>query len=74
MRKPDVMVTVEGGVAQVDVFKPGVLVEVRDFDVEGADEDDAFLWTNEEGDLCWRYFAGDEADEQQTSTKTEGAS
>jgi hypothetical protein len=56
MRKPDVMVTVEGGVAQVDVFKPGIVVEVRDFDAEGADEDDDRLWTNEEGDRCWRYF------------------
>ena len=56
MRKPDVMVTVEGGVAQVDVFKPGIVVEVRDFDVVGADEDDEFIWTNEEGDRCWRYF------------------
>ena len=55
MRKPDVMVTVEGGVAQVDVFKPGIVVEVRDFDVDGADEDDEFIWTNEEGDRCWRY-------------------
>lgn len=74
MRKPDVMVTIEGGVAQVDVFTPGVLVEVRDFDVEGADADNAFLWPNEEGDLCWRYFAGDEVDEQSTQAKPEGAS
>jgi hypothetical protein len=56
MRKPDVVVTVEGGVAQVDVLKPGIVVEVRDFDVEGADENDENLWTNEEGDRCWRYF------------------
>jgi hypothetical protein len=56
MRNPDVMVTVEGGVAQVDVFKPGIVVEVRDFDVEGADESDENLWANEEGDRCWRYF------------------
>ena len=46
MRKPDVMVTVEGGVAQVDVFKPGIVAEVRDFDVDGADESDENLWTN----------------------------
>lgn len=56
MRKPDVMVTVEGGVAQVDVYKPGILVEVRDFDVEDVDEGDEFIWTNEEGDKCRRYF------------------
>jgi hypothetical protein len=63
MRKPDVMVTIEGGVAQVDVFKPGIVVEVRDFDVEGADETDENLWTNEEGDRCWRYFVEQEGKE-----------
>ena len=56
MSEPDVMVTVEGGVAQVDVHQPNIVVEVRDFDVEGADEDDEFMWTNEQGDRCWRYF------------------
>ena len=56
MRKPDVLVTVEGGVAHVDVLTPGLVVELRDFDIEGADEDDGFLWTNEQGDHCWRYF------------------
>jgi len=70
MRKSDVMVTIEGGVAQVDVLSPGVLVEVRDFDVEGADEDASFLWINEEGDRCWRYFVGDEADGQSLSSTT----
>lgn len=76
MRKSDAMVTIEGGVAQVDVFTPGVLVEVRDFDVEGADEDAAFLWINEAGDRCWRYFVGDEADGLPLSspTKQEDAS
>ena len=54
MRKPDVMVTVEGGVAHVDVLKPGIVVEVRDYDVDGVDESD--LWTNEDGDRCVRYF------------------
>ena len=56
MRKPDVMVTVEGGVAQVDVFKPDILVEVRDFDVEGSNEDEEFIWTDENSDRCWRCF------------------
>ena len=56
MRKPDVMVTVEGGVAHVAVLQSGIIVEVRDFDVEYADDSDENLWTNEEGDLCWRYF------------------
>lgn len=70
MRNCDVMVTVEGGVAQVNVLTSGVLVEVRDFDVEGADEDAAFLWINEAGDRCWRFFVGDEADEQSLSATT----
>lgn len=56
MRKPDVLVTVEGGVAHVDVLTPGLVVELRDFDIEGADEHGEFLWTNEQGDRCWRYF------------------
>jgi hypothetical protein len=62
MRKPDVMVTIEGGVAQLDVFKPGIVVEVRDFDVEGADESEENLWTNEEGNRCWRYFVEKESE------------
>ena len=56
MQNADVMVTVEGGVAQVDVHRPNIVVEVRDYDVEGTDEDDEFMWTNEQGDRCWRYF------------------
>ena len=55
MSKPNVTVTVEGGVAQVDVFTPDVVVEVRDYDVDGVDED--LLWTDENGDRCVRYFA-----------------
>jgi hypothetical protein len=59
MSKPHVTVTVEGGVAQVDVFTPGEVVEVRDYDVDGVDED--LLWTDESGDRCVRYFVpGDE--------------
>lgn len=63
MKKPDVLVTVEGGVAQVEVLKPGLLVEVRDFDVDGADPDDDRLWTNADGDPCWRYFVNDQQEE-----------
>ena len=55
MRACDVIVTVLGGVAHVEVLKPGVVVEVRDHDVEGFDEDHE-LWTDEHGDRCVRYF------------------
>ena len=54
MNPPDVNVTVEGGVADVQVNKPGVTVEVRDYDVDGVE--DGLLWTDENGDRCMRYF------------------
>ena len=54
MNPPDVQVTVEGGVANVQVNKPGITVEVRDYDVDGVEDDR--LWTDENGDRCVRYF------------------
>ena len=56
MNPPDVQVTVEGGVADVQVNKPGVTVEVRDYDVEGIDDDHELLWTDQNGDRCVRYL------------------
>ena len=56
MNAPDVRVTVEGGVADVQVNKPGVTVEVRDYDVDGIDDDHELLWTDENGDRCVRYL------------------
>jgi hypothetical protein len=64
MSKPDVMVKVEGGVAEVTVNKPQLVVEVRDFDVDGADPDGEFMWTDENGDRCWRYFVQMEQETQ----------
>ena len=58
MNPADVQVTVEGGVADVRVNKPGITVEVMDYDVEGIDDDHELLWTDESGDHCMRYFAG----------------
>lgn len=54
MSRLDVHVTVEGGVATVTVNRPDITVEVRDYDVEGSD--DELLWTDENGDRCVRYF------------------
>ena len=54
MNPPDVQVTVEGGVARVQVDKPAITVEVCDYDVDGVDDDE--LWTDENGDHCVRYF------------------
>ena len=56
MNPPDVHVTVEGGVADVQVNKPGVTVEVRDYDVDGIDDDHELLWTDQNGDRCVRYL------------------
>jgi hypothetical protein len=55
MNPPDAFVTIEGGVADVSVRTPGLVIEVRDYDVNGVDED--LLWTDENGDECVRYFA-----------------
>jgi hypothetical protein len=55
MNPPDAVVTIEGGVAEVSVRTPGLVIEVRDYDVDGVDED--LLWTDEHGDECVRYFA-----------------
>ncbi len=54
MSPPDVQVIVEGGVATITVNRSDITVEVRDYDVEGSDDD--LLWTNEFGDRCVRYF------------------
>ena len=55
MSRPNAIVTIEGGVADVTIHTPGLVIEVRDYDVEFvADE---LLWTDEHGDRCVRYFA-----------------
>jgi hypothetical protein len=53
MKQPDALVTIEGGVADVAVCTPGIVIEVRDYDVDGVD--DELLWTDENGDRCVRY-------------------
>lgn len=57
MNRADVLVTVEGGVADVDVRTSNVTVEIRDYDVDGVEEDHELLWTDENGDCCIRRFA-----------------
>ena len=55
MNEADVLVTVLGGVADVKVRTPGVVIEVRDYDVDGVEDD--LLWMDENGDRCVQYFA-----------------
>ena len=52
-RQPDVLVTVLGGVAVVNVVTPNVLVEIRDYDVDGTEDG---LFVDESGDACVRSF------------------
>jgi len=56
MTTPDALVTVRGGVADVTVHTPGIVVEVRDYDIDGAD--DSSSWTDEDGEDCVRHFEG----------------
>lgn len=58
MTRPDAIVTIEGGVADVTVRTPNIVIEVRDYDVDGVEDD--LLWTDENGDQCVRYFAENE--------------
>ena len=55
MSQPNAIVVIEGGVADVTVHTPGFVIEVRDYDVDGVD--DELLWRDEHGDRCVRYFA-----------------
>lgn len=55
MSQPDAIVTIEGGVADVTIHTPGIVIEVRDYDVEYVEDEQ--LWTDEHGDRCVRYFA-----------------
>jgi hypothetical protein len=55
--KPRVIVVVEGGVIQDIVFDncpPDLLVEVRDFDTEGAVEGDMGTAVDDNGQLFYR--------------------
>jgi hypothetical protein len=54
MNQADALVMVIGGVAHVLVRTPRITVEVRDYDVDGCDDNK--LWTDENGDRCVRYF------------------
>jgi len=63
MNESDVLVTVEGGIADVTVQKPGLIVEVRDYDLDGIDDGNHLLWTDENGDRCVRYVLTAEGQE-----------
>ena len=74
MNPPDVHVTVEGGVADVQVNKPGVTVEVRDYDVDGIDDDHELLWTDQNSDRCVRYLVTHDVETPSDQQKAVGQS
>lgn len=43
-------------VSHVTIHTPGLIIEVRDHDVDGVERERP--WTGEHGDRCVRYFAG----------------
>ena len=62
IRCPDMLVRVEGGVAEVQVNRSYLIAELRDYDVEGTDAGHPELWTDEDGKTCLRrYITGDQS-------------
>ena len=59
MAIPNVRITLEGGIVDVDVLTSRVRVEVRDYDVQGIGNRKQ-LWTDEQGKRCLRYFISSE--------------
>lgn len=57
IRKPDALLSVRKGIADLSVAAANTVVEVRDYDIESLGDDRSRLWTDEEGVSCVRYFA-----------------
>lgn len=58
---PNVLVSIDGGVASVNVNRNNLVAEVRDYDVGRTAENHPHLWTDENGRCCARqYVTGDE--------------
>ncbi len=57
IRKPDALLCVRKGVADICVSNVNTVVEVRDYDIESIGNDRSLLWKDEEGTSCVRYFA-----------------
>ena len=57
IRKPNAIVSIRKGVADVSVGTANTVVEVRDYDIQALGDDRSRLWTDEQGETCERYFA-----------------
>lgn len=56
MHSPSARVTIERGIADVEVYRKDVVVEVRDYDVQARGDNGRDLWTDKSGRKCSRYF------------------
>lgn len=56
MHSPSARVTIERGMAAVEVYRDNVVVEVRDYDIEARSDNGRDLWTDKDGRRCNRYF------------------
>ena len=56
MTRPSVLITNERGIAEARVYRPGLVVEIRDYDIEGQSVKRERLWKDENGRPCIRTF------------------
>ena len=56
MHSPSARVTVERGIADVEVYRENVIVEVRDYDAKPGTGNGRDLWKGKDGRECRRYF------------------
>ena len=56
MHSPSARVTIERGMADVEVYRKNVIVEVRDYDIQACGDNGRDLWTDKTGKQCSRYF------------------
>ena len=56
MHSPSARVTIEGGIADVEVYRENVVIEVRDYDIQAHGGNGRDLWTDRSGRKCSRYF------------------
>lgn len=54
MHSPSARVIIERGIAEVEVFRENIVVEVRDYDIQARGDNGRDLWTDV-GRLCRDY-------------------
>ncbi len=59
IRDSDVVVTLEAGMATVQVKRKGLVAELRNYDFEQSGETNLDLWTDPDGRTCARRYVTD---------------